>query len=83
MGKVHFVVLKDDGSVWSWRIIRMVKWDQTVCHRSQLSLPIPIKKSDGNRLLNIKAIAAGGDHTVALDQNGNVWTWGRNVHLEN
>lgn len=75
-GKNHFVVLKDDGSVWSWG-------DNTY---GQLGAggggtsPAPITKTDGNRLLKIKAIAVGGYHTVALDEDGTVWTWGRNSY---
>lgn len=78
-GKNHFVVLQQDGSVWSWG-------DNTYSQlganfgASSSSAPIPVKKADGNRLLNIKAIATGAYHTVALDQNGEVWTWGRNTY---
>lgn len=75
-GKEHFVVLKDDGSVWSWG-------DNThkqLAGYSSLSSanPLAIQKEDGNRFTNVKAIAAGGYHTVALDKNGKVWTWGSN-----
>lgn len=77
VGKNHFVVLKNDGSVWSWGDH---SYGQLGYRLSQLSdeNPSAIRKEDGSRLDNIKAIAAGGDHTVALDKDGNVWTWGRN-----
>ena len=32
------------------------------------------------RLTNIKAIAAGYDHSLALDKDGNVYAWGRNEY---
>ena len=78
VGKDHFVVLKEDGSVWSWGDNKYGQMGSYSSVPNAVSAPIPIKKADGNRLLSIKAIAAGGYHTMALDQNGNVWTWGRN-----
>lgn len=77
VGKNHFVILKNDGSVWSWGDH---SYGQLGYRLSQLSdeNPSAIRKKDGSRLDNIKAIAAGGDHTVALDKDGYVWTWGRN-----
>jgi alpha-tubulin suppressor-like RCC1 family protein len=38
--------------------------------------PVPVSQSTG--LTNTIAIATGWDHMVALDGNGNVWTWGDN-----
>lgn len=79
VGKDHFVVLKNDGSVWSWGDH---KYGQLGDRLSALETdkPSAIRREDGTRLLGIKSIAAGGDHTVALDNEGNVWTWGRNSH---
>ncbi|PAQ13345.1 hypothetical protein CD798_15635 [Bacillaceae bacterium SAOS 7] len=78
-GNKHFVILKEDGSVWSWGDNTFGQLGSNGISPSS-NKPAPIQKQDGNRLLNIKAIAAGGDHTVALDNNGNVWTWGRNAY---
>lgn len=77
VGKNHFVVLKNDGSVWSWGDHT---YGQLGVRASSLPTnnPSAIRRDDGSRLDGIKAIAAGGDHTVALDSNGHVWTWGRN-----
>ena len=77
IGKGHFVVLKGDGSVWSWGDHT---YGQLGVRLSSLesAKPSTIRGSDGNRLSDIKSIAAGGYHTVALDKNNNVWTWGRN-----
>ena len=36
---------------------------------------VPVKVKD---LSNIIAIAAGGDHCLALSRNGTVWAWGNN-----
>lgn len=76
VGKNHFVVLKEDGSVWSWG---NHSYGQLGAHPSSSSPnPLPIQKDNGDRLSNIIAISAGGNHTVALDSFGLVWTWGSN-----
>lgn len=84
VGKNHFLVLKEDGSVWGWGDH---KYGQLGANGSTTSTPIPIQEENGNRLLNIKAIAAGGNHSVALfekiDKDGKlitkVLTWGDNT----
>ena len=77
IGKGHFVVLKGDGSVWSWGD---ATYGQLGVRLSSLgsSKPEAIRRLNGERLANITSIAAGGYHTVALDKNNKVWTWGRN-----
>lgn len=37
-----------------------------------------VTNEEGEILSNIKTISAGGFHNIALDQAGQVWTWGRN-----
>ena len=76
-GKSHFVVLKDDGSVWTWGDHT---YGQLGFQGSTTKNPRPVQLANGNRLLQVQAISAGGDHTVALDVNGEVWTWGRNTY---
>ncbi|WP_153730443.1 RCC1 domain-containing protein [Sporosarcina obsidiansis] len=75
VGKKHFVVLKEDGSVWMWGDNT---YGQQGASGVDSSSPHPVELATGNRLSNIQAIVAGGDHTLALDQNGEVWAWGRN-----
>jgi alpha-tubulin suppressor-like RCC1 family protein len=38
----------------------------------------PVRVYGPNGYLNAVAIAAGGNHSLALDENGNVWAWGNN-----
>lgn len=77
-GKSHLVVLKEDGSVWSWG-------DHTYGQlgagtASSSNAPLPIQLKSGNRLSKITAISAGGYYTVALDADGAVWSWGLNAY---
>lgn len=76
VGKNHFVVLKEDGSVWAWGDH---SYGQLGSSATTSTSPKAVQKADGNRLLNITSIVAGGYHTAALDSEGNVWTWGRNT----
>ncbi|MCI2253885.1 Ig-like domain-containing protein [Domibacillus sp. PGB-M46] len=77
-GKGHFVVLKEDGSVWSWGDNQYGQMGAQTLPALNFAAPLQVKKPDGNRFLNAKSVAAGGHHTVVLDADGLVWTWGRN-----
>ncbi len=76
IGEKHFMILKQDGSVWTWGDNT---YGQLGSNRSSTeNSPVAVQKSDGNRLFNIIDISAGGNHSVALDLQGFVWTWGSN-----
>ncbi len=76
-GRYHTVALKEDGSVWTWG------WNEygqlgDGTHTTRLK-PVRVKGPGGvGYLSGIIDIAGGRDHTVALDNNGDVWTWGCN-----
>ena len=85
-GYAHTLVLKTDGSVWAWgenyggQLGTGVKsdreWDgeefKTIeDHNSD----VPIKIMDG-----VVAISASSDTSMALKNDGSVWTWGNNYH---
>ena len=40
----------------------------------------PVEVSQSTGLTNVKAIATGWDHMVALAEDGTVWTWGANPY---
>lgn len=77
-GEMHFVVLREDGTVWSWGDNNYGQLGAKELSNHS-TVPVPVRKEDGNRLFNIKSIAAGDYHSVALDHKGDVWTWGRNA----
>jgi len=75
-GTNHTMVLKADGTVWSWGSNSSGQLgDGTTTNRSY---PVQIKTSESTYLSNITAIAGGQNHTVALKSDGTVWSWGSN-----
>ncbi len=71
VGRNHSLVLKDDGSVWSWGD----NANGQLGHQVQSSSFSP-KRING--LNDIVAVSAGYYHSMALHRDGTVWTWGKN-----
>src|SRR5205823_11853263 len=71
-GAAHSVALQSDGTVWAWG-------DNSA---GQLGTVGPRPRTQPVRvrgLHDVTAIASGvGYHTLALDKDGGVWTWGAN-----
>jgi alpha-tubulin suppressor-like RCC1 family protein len=78
-GTIAFLVLKDDGSVWSWGSNAS---GQSGSGKTSSDAPVTIGlrvKDDtdpSGYLTNVKAISAGNGHCLALKQDGTVWVWG-------
>lgn len=71
-GESHTLVLKKDGTVWSFG-----KNDV-----GQLGDGTRINKAVPVKVLNLEgiiAVSAGGWHSVALKNDGTVWVWGSNM----
>lgn len=80
VGGTHIVTLKEDGTVWSWGDNlwgQMGDGSQQHHNVYDYSLYKPLQAS---YLTGITAIAAGSTHSVALKDDGMVWTWGGNFH---
>ncbi len=75
-GQDHSLALKSDGTVWSWgyNARGQLGYDTTATVRNNSEEPVRIIE-----LAYIKAIAAGHNHSLALKNDGTVWTWGGNV----
>ena len=75
-GAGHTVALRNDGTVWAWgrnRDSQLGDGTTTNSRFSHSSIPVQVLN-----LYNITAISAGGSYTVALRNDGTVWTWGSN-----
>ena len=76
-GAYHTVLLDEDGNVWTagWNYYGQLGRDRNAGYNDANSTFTQVTVGDG---VKIKAIAAGYNHTVLLDEDGNVWTAGRN-----
>ncbi|MFZ2958649.1 MAG: kelch repeat-containing protein [Candidatus Ozemobacteraceae bacterium] len=72
-GYTHSLALKNDGTVWGWGYNAYGQLGNgTTLPLNQLS-PVQVTGLSG-----ITAIAVGTYHSLALKNNGTVWTWGCN-----
>jgi alpha-tubulin suppressor-like RCC1 family protein len=67
------LALRLDGSVWAWGANTSGQLGNGAQGTSPVPLPVRV-----TGLPAIKAIAAGGSHSLALGVNGQVWAWGLN-----
>ena len=90
-GGNHTVAVDSNGKVWAWgagdeRLGKTVQSKARAFRLATAPMPITpptcISDKEGSPLNNIKIkqISAGKSHTVALDENGKVWTWGNNEY---
>ncbi len=77
-GGSHSLALLSDGTVVSWGYN---KYGQ-LGNKSTVDalFPVPVVDANNIPLSGVVAIAAGLDHSLALDVNGKVWGWGYNVY---
>ena len=75
-GTQHSLALKDDGTVWAWGYNRLGQLGNGKNINS--SDPLLVQQSDGKSLIGITSITAGADHSLALKDDGTVWSWGDN-----
>lgn len=70
----HLLALKDDGTVWSWGY----GYYGQLGNGSSGPYAYFNTPAEVSNLNNIKDIAVGVYHSLALENNGMVWAWGRN-----
>jgi alpha-tubulin suppressor-like RCC1 family protein len=68
-GSTHSIVLKPDGTVWTWG----GNASGQLGDGTNEPRVLPAQVFDG-----VKAIAAGGQHSLAVTRDGHVWAWGEN-----
>jgi len=76
-GEYHTIALKEDGDVWAWGLNSSGQLGDNSTTDSKC--PVRVNGENGvGFLTGVKAIAGGFYHTIALQENGDVWTWGLN-----
>lgn len=71
-GANHVLALKEDGTVWAWGLNMHRQLGSSTSNFSQ-NTPVEVIG-----LNDVKAVAGGANHSVALKNDGTVWTWGEN-----
>ena len=74
-GGIHAAALAADGSVWTWGGNNAGQLGYPTPGAQYSTVPHQVPGVSG-----VKQVSAGGEFTVALRSNGEVWTWGRNDH---
>lgn len=78
-GDNHSLILKSDGTVWSFGDNLYGQLGNGTTSSGATSLPVQVKGQGGSGwLTGIVSIAVGGNHSLAVDNNGRLWAWGRN-----
>ena len=75
-GHWHTIALKSNGTVWSWGHNFYGELGNGC--REHSNYPTQVIKENGEKLSNIIDIVSVGYHSLALDRNGNVYSWGGN-----
>jgi alpha-tubulin suppressor-like RCC1 family protein len=80
-GGSHSLALKLDGTVWAWGYNEYGQLgDGTTVNKNA---PVQVLKgasvSGSAYLSKVTAIAAGGNHSLALNEDKQVWAWGANA----
>ena len=80
MGDGQALALKNDGTIWTWGMNDMgqlgdgtTTLTQNPVHAAGKTTPVMV-----TGLTSVKAVAAGNEFSMALKDDGTVWTWGRN-----
>jgi alpha-tubulin suppressor-like RCC1 family protein/regulation of enolase protein 1 (concanavalin A-like superfamily) len=80
-GAYHTLALRSDGTVWAWGSNSEGQLGYGTTTNSQK--PVKVGSDlDGNTFKDVVAIAGGAYHSMALTQDGKVWTWGANFRGE-
>ena len=72
-GSHHTLALGSSGMVWAWgsNVSGQLGDGGTEVFQQRLSQVLHLR--------NVKALAAGGGHSLALKADGTVWSWGSNI----
>lgn len=76
-GKYHVLALKADGTLWAWgRNNSGQLGDLTTTIRQA---PVKVGGTDKTNTATWIAFSAGGSHSLGIQKDGTLWTWGDNT----
>ena len=71
-GDYHTVAIKEDGTLWSWGLNNQGQLADSSATQRNTPVQEITKSTDWSY------VSAGGWHTVAIKEDGTLWSWGRN-----
>jgi alpha-tubulin suppressor-like RCC1 family protein len=74
----HSVALREDGTVWTWGSACHGQLGDGAADSNRVSThPVQVLSPGGEGVFDcVRAVTCGAHHTVALREDGTVWTWG-------
>lgn len=77
-GGNHTAALRSNGEVWAWGSNTNGELGDGTSGTTPRPTPVRVRADASNFLSNVRAVAAGTSHTVALKADGTVVAWGLN-----
>ncbi|WP_232342915.1 InlB B-repeat-containing protein [Bifidobacterium choladohabitans] len=81
-GVFHAIAIDNDGRTWAWG--RNGYGQLGINSTSNASAPTPVrnpsKPGDASQKFPANIIGAGDSHSLAVESDGNLWTWGDNQY---
>jgi alpha-tubulin suppressor-like RCC1 family protein len=75
-GGYHALALKEDGTVWAWGANGFGNLGDGA-NTTKSTVPVKVLNLSG-----ATAVAAGGNHSLAVKDDGTLWSWGNNAEGE-
>jgi len=77
-GLSHTLALKNDGTVWAFG----TNGDGELGNDTKISEAVPVQVQFADATTKITKITAGSDFSMALDDKGQLWSWGKNNYAQ-
>lgn len=77
-GSNHIMVLTTHGNIYAWGASEQGQLGRKVLERRKINGTVPDKVTLGTRARKAVVIGGGSYHSLAVDDNGDVWGWGLN-----
>ena len=75
-GAKHSLALRNDGTVWAWGANNAGQLGDKTTTARLVAVQVAITCAVGK---TVTAIAANGEHSLALCSDGSIWAWGNNA----